>query len=148
VVGDATGDFELVRGGGGGGIRLFCKSGVRSGTGGLPPASEDVLLRRRNTGLGATGIVGPVTVVGPTASAAATVVGSVVVTDSTDTAVVTDFTDAAAAAAAAGVVWSSSSRVSSAFSAPVGSRFPAPPLPSSVPVPVWSTTLPCPATLP
>jgi len=151
VVGDATGDFELVRGGGGGGIRLFCRSGVRSGTGGLPPASEDVLLRRRNTGLGATGIVGPVTVVGSTVSAATTVVGSVAVTDSTDAAAATDFTDAevaAAAAAAAGVVWSSSSRVSSAFSAPVGSRFPAPPLPSSVPVPVWSTTLPCPATLP
>lgn len=111
VVGDATGDLELVRGGGGGGIRLFCRSGVRSGTGGLP-VSEDVLLNRRNTGFGAC-----VAAVTGAAAAAATAV-----------------------AAIDGAVCSSSSKVSSAFSAPVGSRFPAPP---SVPLPVWSTTLPC-----
>lgn len=64
VVGDATGDLELVRGGGGGGIRLFCRSGVRSGTGGLP-VSEEVLLNRRNTGFGActAAVTGAVTVV-------------------------------------------------------------------------------------
>lgn len=120
VVGDATGDLELVRGGGGGGIRLFCRSGVRSGTGGLP-ASDDVLLSRRNTGLGAV------------AGAAVTAVTAAV--DDAVTAV----TDAD------GVVCSSSSRVSSAFFAPVDSHFPAPP---SVPFPVCSTTLPCLTILP
>lgn len=131
VVGDATGDLELVRGGGGGGMRLFCRSGVRSGTGGLP-ASDEVLLNRRSTGFGARH-PGPADVTAVTAAVSATV------------------TEAAAAVSAAaddvdgGVVWSSSSKVSSAFSAPVGSHFPAP-LP--VPVPVSSTTLPCPTTLP
>lgn len=135
VVGDATGDLELVRGGGGGGILLFCRSGVRSGTGGLP-ASDDVLLNRRRTGFGAvtvnaavTAAAAPAAVVfaSPTAAAAAVAVVSVAVV------------------AVDGVVWSSPSRVSSAFSAPVGSQFPSPP---SVPVPVWSTTLPCLVTLP
>lgn len=144
VVGEATGDLELVRGGGGGGIRLFCRSGVRSGTGGLPPASEDVLLRRRNTGFGATTIAGLATgtVTAVASAAPVTAIGSTA-TDSTDSAATAVATDTAA-----GVVCSSSSRVSSAFSAPVGSRFPALPLLSSVPVPVCSTTLPCPATHP
>jgi len=142
VVGDATGDLELVRGGGGGGIRLFCRSGVRSGTGGLAPASEDVLLKRRNTGLGAT-VTGVVTAVASTVATAA--IGSTAAADSTVSATTTA---AAATDTTAGVVSSSSSRVSSAFSAPAGSRFPALPLPSSVPVPVCSTILPCPATHP
>lgn len=130
AVGDATGDLELVRGGGGGGIRLFCRSGVRSGTGGFLPVSDDVLLNRLNTGLGAT------------AAAAAAVVVAVAVAGTAASASAVPIA-AAAAAVAGGIVWSSSSRVSSAFSAPVG--FPARP---SVPVPVWSTTLPCPTTPP
>lgn len=84
VVGDATGDLELVRGGGGGGIRLFCRSGVRSGTGGLP-VSDDVLLNRRSTGFGATGaavtVVNaavPVTVVNAAAVPAVTAAAAVI----------------------------------------------------------------------
>lgn len=66
MVGDATGDLELVRGGGGGGILLFCRSGVRSGTGGLP-ASDEVLLNRRSTGFGAVTVNAAVTVAAATA---------------------------------------------------------------------------------
>lgn len=86
AVGDATGDLELVRGGGGGGIRLFCRSGVRSGTGGLP-VSDDVLLNRRNTGRGAAAVVVDVTAA---------------LTEDASTAVVT--VSAAAAAADDGIV--------------------------------------------
>jgi len=73
-----------VRGGGGGGIRLFCRSGVRSGTGGLP-VSDDVLLNRRSTGFGATGaavtVVNaavPVTVVNAAAVPAVTAAAAVI----------------------------------------------------------------------
>uniref|UniRef100_A0A2S2Q0N2 Uncharacterized protein n=1 Tax=Sipha flava TaxID=143950 RepID=A0A2S2Q0N2_9HEMI len=134
VVGDATGDLELVRGGGGGGMRLFCRSGVRSGTGGLP-ASDEVLLNRRSTGFGARH-AGATGVTAVTAAVSATVTNAVAAVSVA--AVTADDVDG-------GVVWSSSSKVSSAFSVPVGSRFPAPP---SDPVPAWSTTLPCPTTLP
>lgn len=77
VVGDATGDLELVRGGGGGGIRLFCRSGVRSGTGGLP-VSDDVLLNRRSIGFGAVTVISvPVTVVVVVVAVAAAVVAAI-----------------------------------------------------------------------
>jgi len=150
VVGDATGDLELVRGGGGGGIRLFCRSGVRSGTGGLP-ASDDVLLHRRTPGFGATAVVDDTAVVAAAAiasvdcTAATTVVAAAAAATTSAAVVVTAAAAAAEEEDADGIVWSSSSKVSSAFSAPVGSRFPA--LPSGLD-PVCSTTLPCPTTLP
>lgn len=46
LVGDARGDLELVRGGGGGGTRLAARSPRRSGTGGLASAGKEC--RRRS----------------------------------------------------------------------------------------------------
>lgn len=99
VVGDATGDLELVRGGGGGGILLFCRSGVRSGTGGLP-VSDDVLLNRRSTGFGAiaTAVAAADAVVDVTTTGSAVVVGVATV------AVAVTATAAATAAVIDGVV--------------------------------------------